>query len=191
MSDLTPAEERECIRRAQKGDRSAYERIHLAHRERAFASALAIVKNYDDARDLSQDAFVRAYKALSNFQEGRPFFPWYYRILRNLCMTYLKKHGSGRQTSLDQIIEDTGRDFPSEEMDTREAIDLRRNLERMAEEMDRLKPEFSEILKMFHLDGMDYKEIALALKIPKGTVMSRLYHARAALAKAMAKYKSL
>ncbi len=187
---LTADEERKLIARAQKGDREAYAQIVLAYRERAFAGAMSLMQNYEDARDLTQEAFVRTFKHLDRFKLGRPFYPWYYRILRNLCLSYLQRHGLKRKISLDYLVEEVHVQFEdSGSKDPVEKIQLEQMTAHLTEAMEKLKPEFKEILAMKHFEEMSYQDIASALRIPIGTVMSRLFHARKALAKLMEKHK--
>lgn len=186
---IDPAEEQRLLERAQKGDRPAFGRLVEAHKERAYAAALALTQNHEDARDLSQDAFVRAFRNLHRFQLGRPFYPWYYRILRNLCISYLEKHGSGRMVSLDRLVEEDHVQFQSDEVDVRDRLHQKEMAKLLRRAIDTLKPEFKEIIAMKHFEEMSYEEISQALGIPLGTVMSRLFHARKALAKVMEKYR--
>jgi RNA polymerase sigma-70 factor, ECF subfamily len=184
-SPLSPKEEQDLIARTKKGDRKAYGKLVEAYRERAFAGALSLVQNYDDARDLSQDAFVKAFRAMDRFQAGRPFYPWLYRIMRNQCLSFLKKYGPSRMTSLDRLVEEDHVQFESREVDSRELLQKKQLAALLGEAMEDLKPEFREIIAMKHFEEMSYEEIARALKIPPGTVMSRLYYARKALKQAM------
>ena len=177
------------LRRAQRGDRQAFGALVLAHRERAMAAAISILKNHEDARDLTQEAFVRAFKALKRFDLERPFFPWYYRILRNLCMTHLQRHGPGRKVSLDKLIEEDHLQFECTDEDVVERIQREQMALHLKAEIEKLKPEFQEIIAMKHFEEMSYEEMAQALEIPIGTVMSRLFHARKALARLMEKYR--
>jgi RNA polymerase sigma-70 factor (ECF subfamily) len=188
---LTPEDETRLIHLAQRGDRKAFGDLVFAYRERALNGALSLVQNYEDARDLTQEAFVRAFKALKRFELGRPFYPWYYRILRNLCLTHLKRFGPSRQISLDQLVEEEHIQFASSDSadDTRDRIQQEEMAAHLRVAMEKLKPEFKEILAMKHFEEMSYEEIAQALRIPIGTVMSRLFHARKALAKLMEKYR--
>ncbi|MCC5877329.1 MAG: sigma-70 family RNA polymerase sigma factor [Candidatus Sumerlaeia bacterium] len=188
---FTPEEETRLVVRSKRGDRAAFGVLVEAYKERAFLAALALVQNHDDARDMSQDAFVKAFRALDRFESDRPFFPWYYRILRNTCLSYLKHHGRGRMVSLDQLVEEKHVQFP----DNRGANDPRQQLQNeemtahLREALGKLKPKFREIIAMKHFEEMTYEEIADALDLPPGTVMSRLFHARKALAKLMEKHR--
>lgn len=132
---------------------------------------------------------MRAFRHLDRFQPGRPFFPWYYRILRNLCLTYLKRHGPARKVSLDRLIEEDHVQIPAEAEDVREKLQQAQMAHHLREAIELLKPEFKEIIAMKHFEEMSYEEMAQSLRIPIGTVMSRLFHARKALAKLMEKHR--
>lgn len=143
---------------------------------RAYYSALGLVGNHDDALDLSQEAFIRAFRALPRFDVEQPFFTWYYRILRNLCLNHLRdrsKFAEKTETALAQTA-DTGAD-PSV---LAERNDL---MERLWRAISFLKSEHREILVLKDIEGCSYQEIAARLGIPKGTVMSRLFSARRSL----------
>ena len=140
--------------------------------------------------DVTQEAFMRAYRALGRFELGRPFFPWFYRIVRNLALSCLKQRGRGGfMLSLDQPgaderpleVADPGL-TPREEFSQQE---LERHLRAALES---LKAEDREIVVLRDIQGCSYREIALLLEIPIGTVMSRLYYARDRLRKRMAPF---
>jgi RNA polymerase sigma-70 factor (ECF subfamily) len=189
--------EKEALEFAREGDREAYGRIVLHHRERLYCAALGLVRNHEDARDLSQDAFVRAYKNLARFDTRRPFYPWLYRILRNLCLDHLERHGPARQVSLDALVEDSHAQFDTTDGhasastgDVRQQLFEQQRADALRAALDRLKPEFREIIIMKHLEDLSYKDISQALDIPMGTVMSRLFHARKALAALLEEYRA-
>lgn len=187
---FTLEEESRLIERAQRGDRAAFGLLVQAYRDRAFGAALVLTQNHEDARDLSQDAFVRCFGALDRFHLGRPFYPWLYRILRNLCLSHLQKHSSGRQISLDAMWEDSpGAVPPAAGVSVVEKLQQEQMAAHLREAISQLKPEFREIICMQHFDEMRYEEIAATLRIPIGTVMSRLFHARKQLAKLMEKHR--
>lgn len=189
QGSLSRAEEKRLLKRARRGDHGAFEKIVVTFRERAMAGAISLLQNQEDARDLTQEAFVRAFKALKSYDPERPFYPWYYRILRNLCMTHLKKFGPSRRVSLDAMIEDHHVQFESSDEDVRDRLQRDQMSRYLGQAIEKLKPEFKEIIAMKHFEEMSYEEISQALKIPMGTVMSRLFHARKALAKLMEKYR--
>ncbi len=163
-----------------------------SYRERLYCAALRLVRNHDDARDLSQEAFVRFFQKISRFDPNRPFYPWLYRILHNLCVDHLRRHGTQRQVSLETMLEERhvqfeeGTSMPGDEPgDARDTIHAGEMAGHLRSAIEELKPEFREIVMMYHMEELSYKDIAEALDIPIGTVMSRLFHARKALAKLM------
>lgn len=178
---LPPDVERALLERAQRGDREAFGEIVAAWREKAFRVARGIVGNEEDARDLSQDAFVRAYKALARFDLKRRFGPWFMRILRNRCLNHKDRRSSRGKISLDQLTEENHVQFEARTTDPVERIQAGQEAKALQKAIATLKPEFREIIALFHFEDMSYQQIADHLGIPIGTVMSRLFHARKAL----------
>lgn len=185
---LSPEEEKEIIRNVQMGAVSAFEDLVNAYKQKAYYVALGFVGNHEDALDLSQDAFVKAFKAIKTFDLNSPFFPWFYKIIKNHCLNYIKKNQRVRNDSLEELEEETFAQFEDERPDPRDVYadsETRHNLWRA---IDRLKPDFREIIIMKHFHNLSYKEIAEALNIPIGTVMSRLFNARQELRELMKEY---
>ena len=179
-------EERSVLARAKRGDKAAFAELVKAHQRRAYAAAYALVGNRDDAIDLAQDAFVRAYRAMGRFDTKMPFYPWLHRIVRNTCLNHLKRRNRRGETSLDALMEE-GYDAESGGLDpveSAEAGDLR---DRIRAAMAALTPQQQEILRLRHMIELSYTEIADCLQIPIGTVMSRLHAARKALKDALEK----
>jgi RNA polymerase sigma-70 factor (ECF subfamily) len=175
---LTPEEEREVIRRVQEGDRKAFQELVNAYKRKAYYVAMGFVNNHEDALDLSQDAFVKAFKAIKTFDLNSPFFPWFYKIIKNHCLNYIKKSARVRNDSLEELEEEQFMQFHEERPDPREQFSQSQQREQLWEAIERLKPDFREIIIMKHFHNLSYKEIADALNIPIGTVMSRLFNAR-------------
>ena len=175
---------------AAGGDREAFGEIVRLHMKRAYRSALTLSKRHHEAMDLSQEAFARAFRAIKSFDPERPFFPWYYRILKNLWINQLRRAKSARFVSISPDPERDGPqyDFPSDEEGPFVAVEKREEAETLAREMAALSPEKREILNLRHFEHLSYREIAETLDIPEGTVMSRLHSARASLAGRMEKY---
>ncbi len=169
--------EREIIRRWKRGDKRAYEILVRRHMTDAYLVAYGYVGNPEDARDLSQEAFVKVYQARARFDEERPFYPWLYRVLRNHCLNFLRR---GRvEVSIDD--ENMRREIASKQPTVLENIEgeERRRLVRAA--VARLSDDHREIIVLKNFKDCSYKEIAEILDIPMGTVMSRLFYARQAL----------
>jgi RNA polymerase sigma-70 factor (ECF subfamily) len=179
---MTSNNEASIIERAKGGDREAFAAIVRKYMKPAYYVALGYVGREDDALDISQDAFVNAYRHLKRFDSTRSFFPWLYSIIKNLCMNHLTRVRRRKEESLDQMAEDDGQAAiaiaASDPEDAAVSRDLR---QKVGIALSRVKPKDREILILQHLQDYSYREIAEFLDIPIGTVMSRLYAARQAL----------
>lgn len=183
----TPDEsDAELIRRAQDGDRRAFGCLVERYMRRAYFSALGLVGSPDDARDLSQEAFARAYRARRRIDPERPFYAWLYQILRRLCFNFVRDRRSDRRkidAASDHLVARAGDRNRHGDPHARLVTDevrrrVRRGLASLSER-DR------EILVLKEFEGLRYREIAELVGIPIGTVMSRLYTARKRLAAAL------
>jgi RNA polymerase sigma-70 factor, ECF subfamily len=161
---------------ARLGDMKAFENLVRAYMKKAYYLVLGLVRNHDDALDISQNAFVKAHRAIRTLNSGERFPAWFYSILRNEALNYMRKNKRSRFESLDNpacLIEIENPD--DKETDRAE---LNRAL---WEAIRKLSLEMQEILVMKHFQNMDYNEISALLGIPRGSVASRLYRARTAL----------
>lgn len=163
------------IARVQQGDKEAFSVLVRQYMKPAYFSALAIVGSHDDALDLSQQAFIRAWKAIGSFELGRAFYTWYYRILRNLCLNFVRDRSVRAQpfSRYPEVLE-----HKSSEDNPLEATERAMLRERVRLAMGKLRSEEREIILLREFDGYSYDEIASLLECPVGTVMSRLYYAR-------------
>ena len=172
---ITSHNDDDLILRAQRGEKEAYGLLVRAYMQPAYYSALALVGSHDEAMDLSQQAFIRAWMAIRKFEVGRRFFTWYYRILRNLCLNRLRDRAAqaAPMAHFDHVL-----DVADDEQDPALEADraLLRDRVRMA--LGELRPEEREIIVLRDFDEHSYAEIADLLECPLGTVMSRLYYAR-------------
>jgi len=178
-------EDAELIRLTQSGDRAAFGKLVNKYMRRAYYGALGLVGSHDDALDLSQEAFARAFQARGDIDPERPFYTWYYQILRRLCFN-LGRDSRARAEKLEQqgdwlVAEVEQRADQSPEQSVEDAA--RQAAVRAA--VDALPAAEREIIVMREFQEMKYDEIAELLDIPKGTVMSRLYNARKRLAAAL------
>ncbi|MBD3335862.1 MAG: sigma-70 family RNA polymerase sigma factor [Candidatus Eisenbacteria bacterium] len=170
---LTESVERDCIRRCQTGRRDAFEPLVRRYGPGAFRFALGMVRDEDTAKDLSQEAFIRAYRAIQTFDPALPFYPWFHQILRRLCLDHLRRKRPTVDLAL--MAESLGGADGRELARRREQDELRGQV-RLA--LDRLPGKDREILVLREFQRCSYAEIAAVLQIPRGTVMSRLYYAR-------------
>ncbi len=177
MGDASREAERELVLRAQAGDRQAFGDLVARHMRQAYFVALGLVGSHDDALDLSQDAFVRAFRAVQSIDADRPFFPWMYQIVRRLSFNFLRDSKTRRErlATATEWLTAVERD-PAEQVERAE----RRRQVQMA--IENLGIREREVLILKEFQGLKYREIAELLGIPMGTVMSRLYAARRSLA---------
>lgn len=178
-TDQADVVSRETLIAWKKGDKRAFEKIVKATMRRAFAVALGLVGNADDAHDLSQEAIIAVHRARRSFDVDRPFFPWFYRVLRNRCLNHLKRRARRREISLDVLEERAGRSSADGEVLRRERIEI------VWKALFTLSPEHREILVLRNFQELSYSEISAVLGVPEGTVMSRLYYARRTLLEAL------
>ena len=153
------------IKKCQLGDWEAFRHIVERYQRQAVAHATVLLLNRDDAVDAVQEAFIDAFKAIDKFDTSRPFYQWFYVLLRNRCYKM-----TSRQRPMESIDEVLFLAAPAGI-----APDLKIALERA---MQSLTTEEREIVSLKYLEGMSYDELAVHLEIPRGTVMSRLFFAR-------------
>ena len=180
MKTDTENEDMTAILQCQKGDKQAYGRLVQKYMKRAYFTALGLVGSHEGALDLSQEAFVRAYRSIRKMDVERKFFTWYYQILRNLCFNYLRDRARHART-FSEIGEEQLDRMCDESQDLSTQMELDELKEAFWNAMSTLKPQEREIIILKDFQKMSYKEIAGALDCPIGTVMSRLYSARKAL----------
>lgn len=164
--------ERTLVLRAKAGNQAAFSALVRANMQKVFRSAYAITHNRDDAEDIAQETFVRAFRSLDRFDETRPFFPWLYRIARNLGINRVQRIGK-RETGLPDYDAIADRDKGPES-----AVIGADVQDRVRGAVSQLPEQHRRIVELNHFEEHSYKEIAEILEIPIGTVMSRLYHAR-------------
>lgn len=166
-------DEQECIEAVKRGIKEAYSIIVKAHMKKAYYIALSFVKTEQDALDLSQDAFIKAYRHIKKFKSGSQFFPWFYQILKNLCLDSLKKNRRQNHIPLEDVtVANPG------QTDQFIKIQIWKAIEKLP-----LEQRETVILRYFH--GFNYSEISTMLDKPIGTVMSTLYYAKKSLRKKM------
>ena len=151
-------------RACRAGNPNAFKHFIDRYQARALAHARALTRNEADAADAAQEAFVDAYRHLSSFDPARPFYGWFYVLLRNRCF----KQRSRRGTRLESGVVTPPRIEPAV---SAAHLDLWRAI-------DRLSADAAELIVLKHIEGWTYEELSAALDIPRGTVMSRLYAAR-------------
>lgn len=180
-----PSDE-ELVARAQKHDREAFAMLFDRYHRRAYAVALGTLKNPDDAYDVVQDAFIKVHRHLKNFKGTSSFYTWLYRIVMNLCIDHIRKKKRHGATQFDEGAgaEDLDVLGGGELMPT--MLDgnpgkgvFRRELSgAINEALAELPEHHRAVVLLREVEGLSYEEMAETLKVPKGTIMSRLFHAR-------------
>ena len=177
------ASESRLMELARRGDTEAFGDLVGRYMKRTYYAALGLLGSHDDALDLSQEAFARAFRARKKLDPERPFYPWLYQILRRLCFnahrnraTRARLLAEARHWLMEEVSSRSSGADPSYELGKKEMR------ERLEAAISQLPPHERETLVMREFEGLSYREIADLLNIPTGTVMSRLYSARRALA---------
>ncbi len=171
MSGIREETEGALIDRARGGDRIAFGLLVEAYLPRIYRVAYGIVRNREDAADIAQDAFVRAYRGIRGFDPSRPVFPWLYQITRNLALNRIQRVRNREGTLETDSLVDRNRGPEDAAVADAERTRVRRAVAQ-------LNAQHRTVIELNHFDECSYREIAEILGIPIGTVMSRLYHAR-------------
>ncbi len=145
--------------------------------KRAYFSALGLLGSHDAAMDVSQEAFIRAYRNFKSFNGKGNFFTWYYSILKNLCLNFIRDRKRKNETEYIEFKEDGHSQSKPDE-----AIESKELTEKLQEAIDELDFDYREVIILKEFEDHTYKEIAEILNIPVGSVMSRLFYARKKLA---------
>ncbi|MCA9731348.1 MAG: sigma-70 family RNA polymerase sigma factor [Deferribacteres bacterium] len=172
--------ERDLILRCQQGDKDAFGTLVKKYMQRAYYTALGFVGSHENALDLSQEAFVRAYRAIQRLDADRSFYTWYYTILRNLCLNF-KRDKAKKARSFSEIGETSLRSIRDKDADTAHSVELSELQSAVWTALEKLTANEKEIIILRDIQELAYHEIAQTLDIPIGTVMSRLYNARRSL----------
>jgi RNA polymerase sigma-70 factor (ECF subfamily) len=176
-------DEHELIERLKTGEKEAFGPLVERYKKKAYCIALGYVRNADDALELSQMAFIKAYRSIRHFDNSKNFFPWFYSILRNTCLNHLNARKMRREDGLEDLPEGSQQQVFVDARNPEESFRQAELQRIMGEAILKLRPRDREVILMQHFHELSYSQIAEALDIPIGTVMSRLYNARTALRK--------
>ncbi|TDJ16714.1 MAG: sigma-70 family RNA polymerase sigma factor, partial [Deltaproteobacteria bacterium] len=186
-ADGAPADD-EIVRRAQAGDHDAFRMLVERYQGRAYGLALRVLRDEEQAKDAVQDAFLKVYRSLDRFEGRAGFYTWLYRIVMNQCLDRKRRDKSDREVewndesaagvlnASESAASPAGRDADREAPDV--AIERSEIRQAVARAIDALPEDARRTIQLREIDGLSYKEIAEAMGIPKGTVMSRLHYAR-------------
>src|SRR5476649_855842 len=177
-----PPVEMDLVRRAQRGDLAAYDDLVKRYQERLYATIYHMTSNHEDANDLAQDSFIKAFQALKSFKGGSTFYTWIYRISVNKTINFLKQRKNRTHMSLNDI------DFNAEhdpdmmalisEQTPRRAAGLTELQEKLNEALLKLSEHHRLVVVLHDVQGLSHEEIAKVMECNVGTVRSRLFYAR-------------
>ncbi len=179
----TDIEEGELIRKAQAGDRSAYDQLVRRYQRQVYRWAYHVVRAHDLADEVTQDVFVRTYKAIDRIDPLRPFGAWLCRSAINISLNLLRKQQFRTQWAQDHHTEPT--DFEKESAQPDASLRRKRVLRKLEKAIDQLDPIYRTIILLRAKEDMSYEQIAQTLGVSIGTVMSRLSRARQRLRDAL------
>ena len=182
---LAPAEgvaELKLVRRARRGDLSAYDELVRRYQQRIYATIYHMTSNHEDANDLAQEAFIKAFQALKSFKGGSSFYTWVYRIAVNKTINFLKQRKHRTQMSLNDVDVNAENDpdlvaLISEKTPRRD-INLAELQEKLNEAMQKLSEVHRLAVTLHDVQGVPHEEIARIMDCNVGTVRSRLFYAR-------------
>jgi RNA polymerase sigma-70 factor (ECF subfamily) len=184
-SAYTSAEDKALVLQAQKGDMPAFEELVARHRDKIYARAYSMMRNEEEAIDLSQEAWVKAWQRLAQFQGDSSFATWLTRIVINLCLDQIRRQKRQRAESIEAMDEDSGgveRQMEPIITNPTERLERDELRKRIDEAMGKLSSEHRTVLVLHEFEELEYKEIAKVMGCSIGTIMSRLFYARRRLA---------
>ncbi len=178
---MTREEESRIVQKVLKGDVNAFEKLVLAYEKNIYNIALRMTGNSEDASDMTQEAFIKAYNSLQSFRGDSKFSVWIYRIATNVCLDFLRSKSRRPTVSLsveDNDGEDVQLDVADESQSPELLLDRQMTRESVRRGLETLSPEYRQILLLREIQGLSYDEISQALGLEVGTVKSRIFRAR-------------
>ena len=178
---MTREQEAAIVRKVLDGDANAFETLVLEYEKNVYNIALRMTGNSEDAADMTQEAFIKAYNSLQSFRGDSKFSVWLYRIVSNVCLDFLRSKNRRPTVSLsveDDDGEDTQLDVADDSQSPELLLDRKLTRESVRRGLDSLPPDYRQILLLREIQGLSYDEISQALGLEVGTVKSRIFRAR-------------
>ncbi len=185
IKDHSSADDPTLVRAAQRGDMVAFEELVARHRDKIYARAYSMMRNEEEAVDLSQEAWVKGWQRLHQFQGESSFGTWLTRIVINLCLDQLRKQKRQRTESIEAMSDESGgveRQMPVVTTNPTAGLERGELRQRIDKALSQLSHEHRTALILHEFEEMEYKEIARTMGCSIGTVMSRLFYARRKMA---------
>ncbi len=186
----------ELVEKVQGGDEAAFRLLFDRYHRRAFAVAFGVVKNRQDALDVVQDAFIKVHRHIANFQGSSSFYTWLYRIVMNLSIDHVRRAKKGRDLDYDDKVGRDEGELAGDGSLLPRILDgnpgktvLRKELSLAIQAALEELPDYHRaVILLREVEGLSYEEMAKMLKVPKGTIMSRLFHARRKMQASLGEY---
>ena len=178
---MTREQEAAIVRKVLGGDANAFETLVLEYEKNVYNIALRMTGNSEDAADMTQEAFIKAYNSLQSFRGDSKFSVWLYRIVSNVCLDFLRSKNRRPTVSLsveDDDGEDAQLDVADESQSPELLLDRKLTRDSVRRGLASLPPDYRQILLLREIQGLSYDEIAQALSLEVGTVKSRIFRAR-------------
>jgi len=183
----------EMLQAVLAGDGTAYQGLVEKYQNRVYAMIYGMVRNAEDARDLTQEAFVKAFRNLKSFRLESSFYTWLYRIAMNLAIDHTRKQKRRETKEFDEEIGtrdgDGGISDLHRSQSPRKALERKQLMSAINDALQKLPDEQRQIVVLREVQGLSYREISEVMGIPEGTVMSRLYYARKKLQKLLERHR--
>ncbi len=180
-NDMTREEEQAIVRRVQDGDVNAFGDLVAAYEKNVYNLALRMTGSAQDAEDMAQEAFLKAYSSLAGFRGESKFSVWLYRIVSNVCLDFLRKKGKRQTVSLsaeDEDGEDVVLDVPDTAQSPEALLEKKLTRDAVRRGLASLPEDARQILLLREIQGLSYEEIGETLGLEAGTVKSRIFRAR-------------
>ncbi|MCC6876103.1 MAG: sigma-70 family RNA polymerase sigma factor [Sandaracinaceae bacterium] len=192
----TEVDDRELVGRVQEGSQEAFRTLFERYHRRCYAVAYGVVKNKQDAMDVVQDAFVKVHRHIGAFQGTSSFYTWLYRIIMNLAIDHVRRRRNARGLEYDDSVARDSTEIAGDGtlmpriLDGNPAKTVVRQelLGKIQAALDELPEYHRAVILLREVEGMSYEEMAQVLEVPKGTIMSRLFHARKKMQQALGDY---
>ncbi len=195
MVKVLEADDKVLVERFKLGDETAFTELVLRYQRKVYMIIYGMISDHQEAKEKSQEVFLRVYRHLGSFEGTSSFYTWLYRIAVNICIDHYRRrkvrlyeyddtygHKPALQEEIFPVVSSASRETPTGRL-------LREELAaKIREAMDKLSPKHRQVLVLRELEGMSYQEIADVVDISIGTVMSRLHHARKKMQARLAPY---
>jgi RNA polymerase sigma-70 factor (ECF subfamily) len=184
IGEVVSADDNTLVAQARAGDQQAFRQLVQRYQRKVYGVAFGMLHDVEDAMDVTQEAFIRVHRYLDRFKGSSSFFTWLYRITINLCIDHLRRQGKAQTVDYDDTVShpehESGGQLLPWSMDTNpaKAMDRKELREAIDRALSTLSAKHRAVILMREVEGLSYAEMATVMQCSKGTIMSRLFHAR-------------